>query len=86
MSPLEENTAAWRIARAANLELCRTYRKVSITDPAALKAAGYTTSKPKPDYARIVEAIDAGLDVPGAELAGLEYVLRPRTLLSGGGE
>lgn len=79
MSPLEENTAAWKVARAAHLEVVRTYRKITITDAAALKAAGYTTTKPKPDYARIVEALDAGLSVPGAELAGVEYVL-------GGGE
>ena len=76
MTPLEENNAAHRIAHASGFEYVREYRKIEITDLAALKAAGYTVSKPKPDYARIVEALDAGRPVPGCTLAGVEYILR----------
>jgi hypothetical protein len=84
MTPLEENTAAHRIAIASGFEYVREYRRIEVTDLAALKAAGYTVSKPKPDYQRIVEALDEGREVPGCTLAGVEYVLRPR--LAGGDE
>jgi hypothetical protein len=78
VSPLEENSTAHRIAAASGFEYVREYRKIEVTDLAALKAAGFTVSKPKPDYARIVEALDEGREVPGCTLAGVEYVLRPR--------
>ncbi len=40
MSPLEENTTAHRIAIASGFEYVREYRRIEITDLAALKAAG----------------------------------------------
>ena len=77
-SPLEESSAIHKHARANGLEYVRDYRAIRVTDLAALKAAGYTIRKEKPDRARIAKAIDAGLAVPGAEMGGTEYVLRGR--------
>jgi hypothetical protein len=76
-SPFAEDTAAHKVARSLGFDLVRKFRGIDVYDPAALKAAGFTISKPSPDYARIAQALDAGTAVPGARFRGTEYVLRP---------
>lgn len=78
MSPYEENLSVRKHARGCRLEYVRSYRAMVITDMAALRKAGYTVKQEKPDRARIAEALDAGLEVPGAVMGGVEYVLRGR--------
>lgn len=78
MSPLQENTAIHRHAKAAGLEYVRDYRCIHVTDMKALKAAGFTVCKEVADRGRIAEALDAGVEVPGAEMNGREFVLRRR--------
>jgi hypothetical protein len=81
-TPFEEDTAAHQVARSLGFTLERKFRAIEITDEAALKAAGFTSSKPKPDYGAISKALDAGVPVPGARWRSMEYVLRP----AGGGQ
>ncbi len=52
------------------------YRRtgVEVTDEGALKAAGMFCQVP--DYPRIRKLLLDGREVPGAKLAGIEYVLR----------
>lgn len=74
----EEDVAAHQVAAALGFELQRRYRKIEITDEKAVAAAGFTSSKPKPDYGKISAALDAGCEVPGARFVTTEYVLRPK--------
>jgi hypothetical protein len=72
-----EDSAAHQVAASLGFVLTRKFRGIEITDDAALKAAGFTSTRPKPDYAAISKALDAGKDVPGARWRGQEYLLRP---------
>lgn len=76
-SAFAEDTAAHQCAAALGFQLTRRYRAIEVTDEAALQSAGFVTTKPRPDYARIARALDAGERVPGAEFRSREYVLRP---------
>lgn len=76
-SPFAEDQAAHQVARSLGFELVRRYRAIDVYDEAALKAAGFTSTKPRPDFGRISEALDAGVEVPGARFRYCtEYVMR----------
>jgi len=77
-SPFQEDTAAHRLAESMGFTLVRRYEAIDVFDPAALEAAGFTSSKPKPDFAKISKALHEGQEVPGAQFRTMEYVLRPR--------
>ena len=76
-SAFEEDTAAHRVAAALGFTLARRYQAIDIFDEAALKAAGWMITKPKPDFARIADALREGKEVPGARFRSMEYILRP---------
>jgi len=74
-SPFEEDAAVCALAEDLNLGLSR-YEAIEITDEAAIKEAGLM--KQSPDYAAIRRALNAGVEVPGARVRGVEYILRRR--------
>lgn len=76
MTPLQEDSAAHQMARSLGFELVRKYRAIEIVDEKAVAAAGFVSKKPKLDFGRIAEALDAGEPVPGARWRGMEFVLR----------
>jgi len=73
MPPFPEDSAVCRLAEDLGLQLSR-YAAVEVTDLAAIKAAGLTCAKP--DYSRIRAVLQSGGTVAGAELKGVEYILR----------
>lgn len=73
MPPFPEDSAVCRLAESLGLVLSR-YDAIEVTDLAALKAAGLMVSKP--DYGAIRKALRDGVEVPGAKLKGVEYILR----------
>jgi hypothetical protein len=73
-SPFLEDAAVCRLAENLGLVLSR-YDAIEITDEKAIAAAGMTCQKP--DYSRIRKALRDGVDVPGARVRGVEYILRP---------
>lgn len=77
-TPLAEDTAAHQVAAALGFQLVRRYQAIDVYDEKALEAAGFTSTKPKPDFARISKALNAGEAVEGARFRTMEYVLRPR--------
>lgn len=76
-SLFDEDVAAHKLAASLGFILERRYRRIEITDEQAVLAAGYGSAKPRPDFGRISQALDAGLSVEGARWRGMEYVLRP---------
>jgi len=73
-SLLQEDSAAHQVAERLGFDLVRRFRSIDIYDEAAIKAGGFLISKPKPDYARIAKALDAGEEVAGARWKnGTEY-------------
>jgi hypothetical protein len=74
MAPFEEDLAVCHLAESLGLELAR-YDAIEITDEKAIAAAGMTCQKP--DYSRIRKALRDGVEVPGARVRGVEYILRP---------
>lgn len=81
-SPFEEDQDAGQVARRLGFTITRRYNAIDVYDEKALAAAGFTVSKPKPDFGKIAEALHDGREVPGARFRSIEYVLRP----VGGGE
>lgn len=75
-TPLQEDTAAHKVAASLGFELVRRYRGIEVTDAKALEAAGFLASKPKLDFGRIAEALENGEPVPGAKWRGMEFVIR----------
>lgn len=73
-SPFDEDCIITQAAEAAGLDVRRS-RVIEITDMRAIKAAGLV--KESADYARIRRLLEDGETVNGAELRGVEYVLRP---------
>jgi hypothetical protein len=76
ITPFALDCAAVAIAERAGLRIERRM-SIEITDQAALAAAGLTVTKEAPDYGRLRRLLADGANVPGAQLAGVEYVLRP---------
>lgn len=72
-TPFEEDFAIGRSAQRFGLQMERR-QAVVITDLKAVQAAGLT--RVSPDYSRIRRLLDDGATVAGAELGGVEYVLR----------
>jgi len=83
-SPFLEDTQAHRLANALGFTLTRRYEAIDVYDPAALEAAGFMITKPKPDFAKIAQALREGRPVPGAQFRSMEYVLRPASEVSDG--
>jgi hypothetical protein len=77
MPPFEEDTHAHQVAKSLGFTLARRYQAIDVYDEAALKLAGWMITRPKPDFARIAEALRDGVEVPGARFRCMEYVLRP---------
>ena len=73
MAPFPEDSAVCRLAESLGLVMSR-YEAIEVTDLAAIAAAGLMVSKP--DYPRIRKALRDGVLVPGANLRGVEYILR----------
>jgi hypothetical protein len=74
-TPFEEDCAVLGMIERFGLNLDRRVA-IEITDTAALEAAGLM--RRCPDYAKIRRALNDGVAVPGAQLAGVEYVLRKK--------
>jgi hypothetical protein len=74
-SPFEEDSV---IARAADLIGCDMFRSPSIviTDKKALEAQGLV--KKSPDYYRIRQLLNDGVEVQGATFGPVEFRLRKR--------
>ena len=72
-SPFAEDLAVASAAESAGLQLIRQ-RPVTISDKAAIKAAGLV--RETPDYPRIRKLLESGATVPGASFGPVEYVLR----------
>ena len=69
----DEDSRLCEIAEAVGLVVTRLDR-IEVTDEAALAAVGLMRSIP--DYTRIRRLLLDGVEVPGARMAGVEYVLR----------
>jgi|GEM_PF-3549431 len=72
-SPFTEDFAVSKTAEVVGMELIRQ-RPVTISDKAAIKAAGLM--RETPDYPRIRKLLESGATVPGASFGPIEYVLR----------
>lgn len=85
ISPFALDCAAVAIAERAGFRIERR-TSIDVTDLAALAAAGLTVNKEAPDYGRLRRLLADGVEVPGAQLAGIEYVLRPAAGAAQNGE
>ena len=73
MPPYEEDFAVCCLAERLGFGLQRRDR-IEVVDEGLLKSAGLM--RLVPDYAAIRKALMDGREVPGAELKGVEYILR----------
>jgi hypothetical protein len=74
-SPFLEDCDVLKVAEKFGMQVLRRAR-VIITDLAVIKENGLV--KQSPDYGRIKDLLENGEIVQGAELSGVEYVMRPR--------
>jgi hypothetical protein len=74
-TPFEEDCALLGVIDRFGLELDRR-TGIEITDTAALERTGLM--RKSPDYAKIRRLLNDGVPVAGAQLTGVEYVLRKR--------
>jgi len=74
--PFDEDSLLCHAAELAGLTLSR-FQAIEITDESAIKAAGLM--RQSPDYPRIRKALEAGTEIAGAKLGGIEYKLRRPT-------
>ncbi len=77
-TPFDEDQAVCRVAECLGFSVQYRRRVVEVIDEKLLADAGLMTSKPRPDYGRILKLIEAGTEVPGVCTGGMEYVLRAR--------
>ena len=74
-TPFEEDCALLGFLERFGLDLDRRV-SMEITDLKALEENGLM--RKCPDYAKIRRLLNEGATVPGAQLAGVEYVLRKK--------
>ena len=74
-TPFEEDCAVLSVIGRFGFEMDRR-PGIEITDMAALEAVGLV--RKSPDYAKIKRLLVDGIEVAGAQLSGVEYVLRKR--------
>lgn len=74
MTPFDEDRAVIGLC-GTEFTLDRRHH-IEVTDAKLLEAAGLTRTVP--DYLRIRKLLLNGVEVPGARLAGTEYILRSK--------
>jgi len=73
--PFLEDSEVCHLAEKYELSVSR-FESIEITDEKAIAGAGLMHQTP--DYSRIRKALQNGVDVPGARVRGVEYMLRRR--------